>query len=170
VSNITTRTGRLFDVLNPRPGDVDIEDIAHALAHSCRWGGHCCVFFSVAQHSVMVSRHVPEEHALWGLLHDAAEAYLVDMPRPIKRLLPDYQEMEERIMHAVCLRFGLDNTEPLVVKEVDMQLLATEARVLGMHPERWGSALSKPLIVEFVPQAPGGAKRDFLERFQELTG
>ena len=169
MSNIITYTGRLFDMLNPRPEDVDIEDIAHALAHSCRWGGHCRVFFSVAQHSVIVSRHAPEKHALWGLLHDAAEAYLVDMPRPIKRLLPDYQEMEERIMCAVCLRFGLDDAEPLVVKEVDMQLLATEARVLGMYPERWGSALSRPLAVEFVPQAPGEAKKDFLERFRELT-
>ncbi len=170
MSTIITYTGRLFDVLNPRPEDVEIEDIAHALAHSCRWGGHCRVFFSVAQHSVIISRHVPEEHGLWGLLHDAAEAYLVDVPRPIKRLLPDYQEMEEQIMGAVCLRFGLDKMEPLIVKEVDMQLLATEARILGMYPERWGNALSQPLNVEFIPQAPGEAKKDFLERFEELIG
>jgi hypothetical protein len=169
VSNIITYTGRLFDVLKPRPEDVDIVDIAHALANSCRWGGHCRTFFSVAQHSVLTSLHVPPEHGLWGLLHDAAEAYLVDVPRPIKHLLPAYQEMEEIIMAAVCRRFSMDSVEPLIVKEVDMRLLATEAEILGMHPHLWGAALSHPLPVVISPQPPGEAKRDFLKRFEQLT-
>ena len=82
---IQTFTGRAFYVLDPRPEDVDIEDIAHALSMQCRFAGHCREFYSVAQHSVTASWLVPPEDALWGLLHDAAEAYVVDLPRPIKR-------------------------------------------------------------------------------------
>ena len=170
VGTIITYTGRLFNVLDPKPEDVDILDIAHALAHSCRWGGHCSDFFSVAQHSVLVSRHAPEQHALWGLLHDAGEAYLVDMPRPVKRLLSDYQDMEEAIMKAVCMRFGMEPREPLEVKEIDMRLLATEASILKMHPHLWGEALRAPLDVSFVPQGPNEAKRDFLQQYMDITG
>lgn len=168
MGNIITYTGKLFNVLQPRPEDVDIQDIAHALSNSCRWGGHCSVFYSVAQHSVLTSLHVPPEHALWALLHDAAEAYLVDVPRPIKRLLPDYQEMEERIMHAVCARFGLGPVEPLIVKQIDMQLLTTEAHELGMHPQLWGNALLEPIDTHLDPMPPGEAKQAFLTRFAQL--
>lgn len=169
MGNIITYTGRLFNVLAPRAADVDIQDIAHALSNSCRWGGHCSVFYSVAQHSVQVSRHVPAADALWALLHDAAEAYLVDVPRPIKRLLPDYQEMEEQIMRAVCECFGLPPVEPLIVKQIDMQLLTTEAHQLGMHPHLWGNALLEAIDTPLNPMPPGQAKQAFLNRFHELT-
>ena len=82
---IQTMSGVIFYPLDPRPEEIRIEDIAHALSHQCRFAGHCREFYSVAEHSVRVSRELPQEFMLWGLLHDASEAYLVDLPRPIKR-------------------------------------------------------------------------------------
>lgn len=81
---IQTFSGRQFFPLEPRVEDVCIEDIAHGLSNLCRYAGHCECFYSVAQHCLLVSRVVPREHALRGLLHDASEAYLIDVPRPIK--------------------------------------------------------------------------------------
>jgi uncharacterized protein len=94
---IQTYTGKQFWPLSPLPEDIVIEDIAHALSMQCRFGGHVRTFYSVAQHSVHVSLLVEPQYALWGLLHDAAEAYLVDLPRPIKKFSEMgllYQEIE----------------------------------------------------------------------------
>lgn len=102
---IQTYSGRAFYPLAPYPQDVCIEDIAHALSQLCRFGGHCRRFYSVAEHSVLLSRVVVPEFQLWALLHDASEAYLVDVPRPIKKQLPAYVEAERRVMAAICARF-----------------------------------------------------------------
>lgn len=117
---LQTFTGRQFWPLSPHPEDFDIEDIAHALAMKCRFNGHCISFYSVAQHSVLVAmeckRKWPDrpELPLWGLLHDLAEAYLPDIPRPLKRTIPGIlKESEALIMQAACLRFGLSPQEPL---------------------------------------------------------
>lgn len=88
---IQTYTGRQFWPLDPKPEEVCIEDIAHALSQQCRYAGHTIRFYSVAQHSVEIALRVPRAAALWGLLHDAAEAYLVDLPRPVKYLMPAYK-------------------------------------------------------------------------------
>ena len=96
---IGTFSGLRFWPLDPNPEKILIADIAHALAHQCRFGGHASKFYSVAEHSVHVSKLCLPEHALWGLLHDASEAYLVDLPRPLK-LLPEfapYREAERRL-------------------------------------------------------------------------
>ena len=77
---IQTYTGRQFWPLDPRIEDIDIHDIAHALSHQCRYSGHCLRFYSVAEHSVLLSHHVAGEHMLWALLHDAWEAYLAAIP------------------------------------------------------------------------------------------
>lgn len=98
---IQTATGGQFWPMDPQPDEIDINDIAHALAMLCRFGGHCLRFYSVAEHSVLLSHAVPPEHALWALLHDATEGYLVDMPRPIKAFLPGYKEAEAGIVRAV---------------------------------------------------------------------
>src|ERR1019366_6268112 len=82
-SAIRTYTGILFDFEEPEASPIRIEDIAHALSLLCRFAGHCKEFYSVAEHSVRVSYACPEEHALWGLMHDASEAYCVDVPRPL---------------------------------------------------------------------------------------
>src|ERR1051326_5760594 len=79
-----THTGKQFWPLDARVDEIDIEDIAHGLSHICRFGGHCRHFYSVAQHSVLVSRAVPLQLRMAGLLHDATEAYIGDMVRPLK--------------------------------------------------------------------------------------
>lgn len=100
-------SGRPFWPIDPRADEIDIEDIAFSLSHLCRFGGHCKRFYSVAEHSVYVSRLVSPEAALWGLLHDASEAYVGDMPRPLKRMLPEFVMMEGKVQQAVAERFSL---------------------------------------------------------------
>lgn len=127
---IQTFTGKRFYPCDPRPEEVDPVDICHALACVSRFTGHTREPYSVAQHSVMVSKLCDEEDRLWGLLHDASEAYIADVARPLKResVMEGYRDMERRIMAAVCLRFGLPLEQPLSVDRADMQALAVEAR------------------------------------------
>lgn len=165
---------RRFWPLDPRPEEIEIETIAHALALQCRFGGHCREPYSVAEHSLRVSYHCDPEDALWGLLHDAAEAYLCDLPRPIK-CQPEYavyREHEARIMAAVCERFGLPPQMPQSVRVADEVLLATEARdLIGPHVlTEWRLAyapLDDGYLIE--PLHWSMAKRAFLRRFEGLT-
>jgi 5'-deoxynucleotidase YfbR-like HD superfamily hydrolase len=135
----------------------------------CRFGGHCADFWSVAQHSVCVSRIVPPEDALAGLLHDAAEAYLVDLPRPIKRFMPTYRAAEQRIARVIGQRFSVELVElPAPVKHADEVMLATEKRDLMLNSYRDWGPLPEPLAERLVPRSPMLAKADFLERLSEL--
>jgi len=171
---IQTISGIAFYPLEPRPEEIQIYDIAHALSHQCRFAGHCRQFYSVAEHSVRVSRTVSPEFSLWGLLHDAAEAYLVDLPRPIKKWCEMgrlYQEIEDNLMLAICARFGLDPEMPAAVKEADTVLLVTEKRDLMVaQPKPWEAEAAEPLPERIYPQSPYWAKVFFLERFQMLGG
>ncbi len=165
---IQTFTGRKFHPLDPRAEDLEIVDVAHALSHQCRYAGHCRYFYSVAQHSLLVSEHVPAEHALWGLLHDATEAYLVDLPKPLKQAMPIYGEIEKRLMAVICERWGLPPDEPDAVKLVDRRILADEAKkLLGPVPADWGHT-DPPLGIDIVPMTSIEAKWRFLERFEDL--
>ncbi len=121
-------SGAQFWPLDPQQDEIDISDIAHALSHLCRFGGHCKRFYSVAEHSVYVSMHVPPEHALQALLHDASEAYCVDIPRPLKRFIPGYAEIEERIWRTIARRFGVPLEMHPEVHAADMAMCVTEAR------------------------------------------
>jgi hypothetical protein len=167
---IQTYTGKPFWPLNPRPEDLDIIDIAHSLAHQCRYSGHTKQFYSVAEHSVHISYFVKPENALWGLMHDASEAYLSDIPRPIKPLLPQYKEAEKRLMDCIAFRFNFSEEEPAEVKEMDTLILHNERRDL-MLP----SALEWGLQGEPIPNltiegwSPNKAKALFLRRYLELT-
>jgi len=96
---LPTCTGRRVNILNPRPEDIDIEDIAQALSHTCRFAGHVPAFYSVAQHSLLASELLDARTALWGLLHDAAEAYLHDLTRPLKRVLAATPENSDRLRY-----------------------------------------------------------------------
>lgn len=165
-------SGRRFWPLDPRPADVHPGDIAHGLSMLCRFCGHVRSFYSVAQHSVLVSRVVHPRAALAGLLHDASEAYLGDLIRPIKRHLPGYAAFEDAVMAAVCVRFGLDPGDEDLWREVkrgDNVLLSTEFRDVA----RCGARLSPP---EEPPAAFGigrcwgvrRARREFAARFREL--
>lgn len=163
-----TYTGRCFWPLDPRPDEVCIEDIAHSLAMRCRYGGHVKKFYSVAEHSVLVSRYVRPEFALWGLLHDAAEAYSSDVPRPLKRCLKDWKPMEDGIMEAVCDKFGLDIEEPDNVKDVDFAMTTDERAELMMPCARDWGYLPPPLGVSIIGLRPEEAESMFMFRFFEL--
>lgn len=169
---IETYTGRLFYPLEPRAQDVDILDIAHALAMQCRFAGHCREFYSIAQHSVRVSLLCPPEYALWGLLHDASEAYLVDIPRPLKRsaAMKPYRDAEARVMRAVCEHFGLWPEEPEVIRAMDNAVLFREAHDF-MTSQGAGWELSTPLLKDaIIPLLPNEAKLLFLGRYTGITG
>lgn len=168
--DILTYTGKYFDFFEVSPESICIEDIAHALANTCRFGGHVQEFYSVAQHSVLVSKTVPVEDAKWGLMHDAAEAYLVDVPSPLKALLPDYKNMENHVEEKVLEVFGLVGTKPSSVKRADLILLATEQRdLMAKHDDVWGSILGlTPLKETIVPLSPKLAEQQFLRRFEEI--
>jgi uncharacterized protein len=169
---IRTFSGRKFRVLDARPVDVHIEDIAHALSLQCRFVGHVKTFYSVAQHSVLVSRFCPPEHALYGLLHDAAEAFLGDMSAPLKHQpeMSKYRTAEKHVMAAIGERFGLTIKEPQEVKDVDRRMLLTEARdLLSGGVEGWYTEY-KPFIWTVHPWVSERAEREFLHRYDELTG
>jgi hypothetical protein len=166
-----TFTGKAFYPLDPRPSEVDPVDIAHALSMICRFGGHSTRFYSVAEHSVLVSYAVSPAAALWGLMHDAAEAYVGDMVRPLKRSMPAYQVTELRVIRAIADRFRLNWKCPAEVKTADTRLLVDERDALmnaSILP--WGSLEGiEPLGVEIVGWSPEEAKAQFLTRFAELT-
>lgn len=167
---IQTHGGRQFWPLAPRAVDIDIADIAHSLSLLCRFNGHCRAFYSVAEHSLRVSRICPPEHALWGLLHDAAEAYFGDIPRPVKAQFPAVAAMEERLLRAAAERFALPWPLPAAVRAADERLLATEARdLMGAPPADWRLEAC-PLAERIEPLAPVAAETAFLARFHELKG
>jgi len=167
---IQTYSGRQFFPMDPRPEDIDPVDIAHALSNVCRFTGHVSGFYSVAQHSVLISERVPEEDALWGLLHDASEAYIADVARPVKRseeMLP-YREVERKLMLAVCLRFCLPIEMPASVAEADHRMLWTEKRdLMADEPAPWGDPV-EPYRIPVTPWAPQDAKKAFESRLEEL--
>ena len=166
---IQTWTGKAFRPLQPDPGSIDIRDIAHALSLLCRFNGHCHQFYSVAQHSVAISHVVPAEDALWGLLHDAAEAYVSDLPRPVKRQVPDFVAFEDRLLETIMAHYGLPWPMPAAVKQADDILLATEQRdLMAAPPAPWGLRTG-PLPAPIVPMAAPDAEAAFLARFHELT-
>jgi hypothetical protein len=166
---LQTATGKSFWPLDPRPEEICIEDIAHALSHQCRFNGHCNTFYSVAQHSIIVSRHCSIENRLWGLLHDAAEAYVCDIPRPLKPFLSGYKEIETNISNVIADHFGLSRQMPDEVKRIDSAILADEAnQIMAPPPQDWFLP-EPPLNVTISPVGPLDAKYMFLEEFQKLT-
>ena len=167
---IQTYTGKQFWPIDARPEEVDIQDIAHSLSMLCRFNGHCNQFYSVAEHSVHASHVTSPVHAAWGLLHDAAEAYLSDIPQPVKRELTLFHEFEERLLLVIAERFGLPADMPAEVKQVDMLLLATEkAALMGKEPAPW-EGIQEPLDPSMIlAWSPDVAKKEFLKRFHELV-
>ena len=172
---IQTYTGKQFWPLNARHEDVCIEDIAHALSLKCRFSGHTNRFYSVAQHSVMVSFLCEfPEHSLLGLLHDAAEAYLPDISSPIKPFIEGFIDTEDRLLNVIFEVFNIRSPLPDVAKEdvrqSDLVALATEKRDLLRHTSyKWGIVDNiNPSILIIVPQSPEQAERSFLYRFYEL--
>lgn len=188
-----TYLGVAFYPLDPKPADIRLGDIAHALALTCRFGGHCRAFYSVAQHSVHVSERLEElgrnnaqTHkelgqpadgeeeiivaAMWGLMHDAAESYVGDLISPIKSLpaLEPFRLAERVIELCITTAFGLPADPPAALKAVDVRMLYTEARdLMKPPPQPWGDEV--PTYPEtIVPWGPTVAEAKFLDRFHEL--
>jgi uncharacterized protein len=163
-----TASGRKFWPLDPRADEVHIEDIAHALSMQCRYGGHCVRFYSVAEHCVLMARAVAPEHALWALMHDAAEAYVADVPRPLKRHLVGYKDAEAKVMAAICERFGLPPEMPAEVKDADERILADEV-CQNMRPMDWHWEHDNPLGVTLRFWRPKAARDAFMAEFWHLV-
>ena len=175
---IETFMGKKFYILNPTEEMVCIEDIAHALSNQCRWTGHVSRFYSVAEHSIWVSRLCTPRDAMWGLLHDASEAYLCDLSRPVKHgsgIGPMYRQLEAKLMAVICKRFGLPEEMPHSVHAADNAMLFAEKKQLMTSIEwdndsihTWDASGGKNLDVQIVGYGPYGAKHLFLERFRAL--
>ena len=118
---ILTNSGKHFDFADPQPDQIDILDIAQGLANECRYAGQCRVFYSVAQHSFLASQIVNPRLALEALLHDAAEAYCKDIPRPLKYMLPEYQAIEARVESAIRERFMAAGVEAVSSTPEELQ-------------------------------------------------
>lgn len=148
----------------------ELSDISNALSKLCRFTGHTKNFYSVAQHSVMVSYNVPQEYALEGLLHDATEAYLGDVSSPLKALLPDYKKIEKSLYASIAKQYNLPENISEEVKKADMVLLATERRDLMPHSDdKWDFLEGViPLEHEIVPMHHTHAKQFFELRYYEI--
>ena len=167
---IQTFTGKRFAPSAPQPELFDIRDIAHSLSMLCRYNGHCQQFYSVADHSVRVSLACPPGAAMWGLLHDLGEAYLGDMPRPIKIFFPDYADFEDRLLRAAAEAFELPWPMPPEVRRADDTLLLTEMRDLMVPVPDARVVGVEPLDETVVPLSQAEAEQAFLGRYEELRG
>lgn len=167
---LQTYSGLHFYPLMPCHTEIRIRDIAHHLSNLCRFNGAVKTFYSVAQHSVLVSRHCEPENALWGLLHDGSEAYVGDMVRPLKVDMPQYRRVEKVVMASIIIKFGLRPHEPADVKYCDNVLCATEARDLLRRPSWLGVAPYDVFLTNRIkPWSARVAEKRFLARFKELT-
>lgn len=168
---LQTYTGKKFWPMDPRAEDFDVLDIAHALANTCRYNGHCTQFYSVAEHSIIISSLSPPGCELWGLLHDASEAYLCDIPRPLKRHLTEFKVLEAACDKALAEAFGLPWPIPDEVMAIDRAMLRVERRDLMIGQEfAWKTDDSPLLSVKIQrPLSPDAAEEFFLDRYQELT-
>jgi hypothetical protein len=169
-----TYTGIHFWAIDPRPEEVDINDIAHALSQICRFNGHCSKFYSVAQHSVLAAEEAYKMGydimvQLATLMHDASEAYLCDIPRPIKPSLSNYKQIEENLMKCIFERFNIDvSYEDSRIKEIDNNLVCSEATyLLPSKGKEWNITQTKHVCISKFWE-PELAKTFFLSKSIEL--
>lgn len=170
---IQTFTGHQYPLLHPSPSDILIEDIAHALSNVCRFSGHCRKFYSVAQHSFLCSLMVPTEFAMDALLHDASEAYLGDLSRPLKYsdYLVGYRRIEMLTEEAIAEKFCLEIPRPTCIKTVDNKMLVTERRdLVGITEAGWEmDIVATPYTFRIDAWPPEKAEKEFLWRFGKLN-
>jgi hypothetical protein len=165
---IMLHSGAWFDFCAPASSDFTIEDIAHGLSNICRYSGQCRSFYSVAEHSILVSE-TAVGYEFEALLHDAAEAFLGDITRPLKQMLPEYKRIEAEVERAILDRFGVGLLPPQV-KKADLRVLAAEQKqIMPDGTDGWvrGQKVEPaPIVVRYLP--PHEAKRVFLDRFETL--
>jgi uncharacterized protein len=164
-----TFTGLAFWPLDPRPDEIRLEDIAAAISKLCRYGGHCVQFYSVAEHCVHVASRAPDHLKLAALMHDAAEAYVIDVPRPLKAWLPGYKEIEERVEKAIAARFNLPFPIADEIKQLDERIIEDERMQAMSEPPRcWGHREALGVTLQFW--SPAQAAYRFLAAFQNYGG
>ena len=177
---ISLLSGGRFNYNKPEESDVTIEDIASALSNVCRFSGHLPRFYSVAQHLVNTSYIVPAEHAFTALMHDTAEAFTNDLPTPLKWALPIFKELETKIESAMGDKFGFPFPYPPEIKNADTTMLLLEKRYVKEDTSSWPlyeEAEREMLknkrkllgLVDLDSWQPRRAKREFLERYEELA-
>lgn len=167
---ILLNSGSYFDFVDPAGCTFTIDDVAHGLSMTCRFAGQCRDFYSVAQHSVLLSEIVPEEDAYAGLMHDAAEAFVEDMSRPLKDLVAEYRVVEKRVEAAVFARFGVPCPLPASVKEADIVMLATEQRQLMRNRDDWNYTRGRATApITITSWSPAEAEARFLDRHAEIS-
>ena len=156
---IQTYGGRRLSPTNVHTDDLDIQDIARSLSLQCRFTGHCRAFYSVAEHCVRVSNALDAALAPWGLLHDAAEAYVSDLSRALKCEFPQLMEAEKKILQVVAQRYGLVWPMPSEVIKADDSLFAAEVRDL-VECGRTGWGIEVPAHPEIIKPWPLGMRRN----------
>jgi hypothetical protein len=171
-----TNSGRQFNYAHLDAGSICIEDVAAALSKMCRYNGHTRRFYSVAEHCVLMSRWVSGQadrtidDCKVALLHDASEAYLSDVVRPVKNFLEDYKAMEASIDGFVMAHFEVQYPFPPWLKEIDTRILVDE-RAQAMNPSTnvWGVDGLEPLGVNVQFWSPDQAEQEFLREYRYVT-
>ena len=171
---VNTISGRRFYLENPDVNDITAGDIAWGLSMICRFNGHVRDFYSVTQHCVIVSYNVPAEHALAGLLHDAAEAFIGDVSKPLKDVLGDggrYRKLERKAEAAIARTFGITFPFDPSIKAADLRTVKTEIRDLCVSTDKdYWSPGTEPLDGRIEPLGPRGARTLWKARYKTLTG
>jgi len=172
---IQTYTGKKFDYRysTEKMADIiEINDIARSLSMQCRYAGHCYRFYSIAEHSYLVSKMVPDHLALVGLMHDAAEAYLTDLPSPLKEILPEFKKLEKKVHKAVMLAYKIQYSKKdyELIKLADTQILKSEAiKIIATpHVDNWAAELPSGPAIELELWSPSIAEAVFKGRFFEI--
>jgi hypothetical protein len=164
---IQTFTGHRVNVFDPDPQTIRLVDISRGLSNTCRFAGQIPQHYSVGQHSLIMSLMVPPDCALEALMHDAAEAYLGDVPKPVKEGLPDYRRVSEILEAAIALKFGLVYPWPDAVHVADRRMVLTEAAMLGRDTSGWGVD-GEPYGIEIGIMKPDAVNDAFMARAMDL--
>lgn len=164
---IITRYGHQINFLKPQVSEVDIRDISHSLSRIVRFNGHTVKPYHVAQHVCLCADVAPDDCKREALSHDWAESYVGDCPSPLKSLLPQYGEIEERLERVIAKKFRYRYPYPPGVREVDRKLLVTEMRDLTNRTD-WKYYPFTPLNIHITPWDEEKCRREFMKRFHRL--
>lgn len=175
MGHIQVFSGNYVDLVNPDMNTILIEDIAHSLSNLCRFTGHTRHFYSVAHHSIAVSKIVPHEYALEALLHDATEAYLGDVSSPLKSLLGEYKLLESRLYRRIAKKFQIPEKTSEIVKLADFEICQQEKLWFLENNQQdirhWGNIKKDNKISDAIQQVLWlkSPKQSFLDRFSLLS-
>ncbi len=169
---LSTFSGKKFFPFNPHPDQIDIVDIAHGLSLLCRFSGQCPTFFSVAEHSIYVADGLPDNLKLAGLLHDSSEAYLADLPRPVKVGIPEYKSLEKSVEAVIAQKFNLEFPTSASVMRADRAVLKHEIFTFfgaQRYLEDFGEEYQPGVSQHILGFPPKEAEEKFLDLYWSLT-